>query len=153
MYQKSNFDLERFMTAQNGCYQDVIKELTSGRKLTHWMWYIFPQIQGLGMTSTSKFYAINSLSEANAYLRHPVLSSRIEECLGLVMNYGSLRVKDIFGYPDDLKFHSSLTLFSLSKLRTDAFEQALNVFFKGQVDKRTMDILKLQRPNGDGFLT
>lgn len=143
MNQRSSSDLERFVAAQNGCYQAVIKELFVGRKQTHWMWYIFPQIQGLGVTSTSKFYAINSLSEADAYLRHPVLGHRLEECLGLVMKHRNQNIKDIFGHPDDLKFQSSITLFSLTNLRTEVFKQALQIFFLGQPDKRTIDILHL----------
>jgi len=141
--QRSSIDLERFVVAQNGCYQTVMKELAAGRKQTHWMWYIFPQIQGLGVTSTSKFYAINSLSEADAYLRHPVLGHRLEECLGLVMKHGNQNTKDIFGHPDDLKFHSSITLFSLTNQRTEVFKQALQIFFQGLPDKSTMNILNL----------
>ena len=106
------FQLSRFVHAQDPVYADVLDELRQGRKQTHWMWFIFPQFKGLGHSATAKSFAINSLDEARAYLRHPVLGPRLIECARLVASISNRTVSSIFGYPDDLKFRSSITLFA-----------------------------------------
>ena len=106
------FQLSRFVHAQDPVYADVLDELRQGRKQTHWMWFIFPQFKGLGHSATAKSFAINSLDEARAYLRHPVLGPRLIECARLVASISNTTVSSIFGYPDDLKFRSSITLFA-----------------------------------------
>ena len=106
------FNLQRFVDAQNGIYQQVCAELRRGQKESHWMWFVFPQIQGLGHSSMSQKYAISSRQEAKAYLNHPLLGQRLRECTGIVNHIEGSSIGEIFGYPDDLKFHSSVTLFS-----------------------------------------
>jgi uncharacterized protein (DUF1810 family) len=105
------YDLERFLKAQNPVYADVLAELCEGRKRTHWIWFIFPQAEGLGHSSMAKRYAIKSRDEAAAYLAHPILSTRLLECTELVLAHSGKAAPDIFGSPDDLKFRSSMTLF------------------------------------------
>jgi len=112
MKQPDPFDLQRFVTAQASVYASVLAELRGGRKRTHWMWYIFPQIAGLGYSAMSERYAIASADEAATYLAHPVLGVRLRECVQTVLAVENRSASDIFGYPDDLKLQSSLTLFS-----------------------------------------
>src|SRR3954451_18865691 len=107
-----SFSLARFIEAQESVYPAVLGELREGRKRTHWMWFVFPQIQGLGRSSTAQNYAISSIDEARAYLQHPVLGARLRECTQLVNAIEDRTVLEIFGSPDDLKFHSSMTLFA-----------------------------------------
>jgi uncharacterized protein (DUF1810 family) len=137
----STLDLERFISAQEPVYSTVVSELRNGKKASHWMWFIFPQIDGLGSSPTARHYAIRSLDEANAYLAHPVLGSRLIECTGLVNNVDGKSLREIFGSPDDMKFHSSVSLFSLIESRESAFERALNKYFNGELDERTVAIL------------
>ncbi|MEY2417077.1 MAG: hypothetical protein QOH53_2411 [Ilumatobacteraceae bacterium] len=137
----STLDLERFISAQEPVYSTVVSELRNGTKASHWMWFIFPQIDGLGSSPTARHYAIRSLDEANAYLAHPVLGSRLIECTGLVNNVDGKSLREIFGSPDDMKFHSSVSLFSLIESRESAFERALNKYFNGELDERTVAIL------------
>ena len=137
----TTFDLERFVSAQELVYSTVVSELRNGRKANHWMWFIFPQIDGLGSSPTARHYAIRSLDEAGAYLAHPVLGSRLIECTGLVNNVEGKSLRQIFGSPDDMKFHSSVTLFSLIEPRDSAFERALSKYFDGELDERTIAIL------------
>jgi uncharacterized protein (DUF1810 family) len=106
------YDLERFVEAQAGVYEQVCAELRAGRKRSHWMWFVFPQIRGLGSSEMAMRYAISGLEEARVYLEHPVLGPRLRECAGIVVGVEGRTVEEIFGYPDDLKFHSSVTLFA-----------------------------------------
>ena len=137
----STFDLERFISAQERVYSTVVGELRNGMKASHWMWFIFPQIDGLGFSPTARHYAIRSLEEANAYLAHSILGSRLIECTGLVNNVEGKSLREIFGSPDDMKFHSSVTLFSLIESRESAFERALSKYFNSELDERTIAIL------------
>lgn len=131
--------LRRFIEAQETTYQAALSELQAGRKRTHWMWFIFPQIQGLGQSSTSRFYAIAGRAEAEAYLRHPVLGQRLAECTQAVLNVRGRSVHDIFGSPDDLKFHSSMTLFAAVSPPESVFHQALETCFGDATDPATME--------------
>lgn len=142
------FNLQRFVDAQRPVYAQVLAELRAGRKRSHWMWFIFPQIRGLGSSPLAREYAIASLDEARAYLAHPVLGPRLIECTALVNQIAdrnpSTTVDDIFGYPDNLKFHSSMTLFThtsaaSSATQPNAFQQALQRLFAGQQDQATLD--------------
>ena len=135
------FDLERFVTAQEGIYADTLAELRSGRKRTHWMWFIFPQIDGLAMSATSKRYAIRSLAEARAYLDHPILGPRIIECCETLLALEGRSAAEIFGYPDDLKLRSSMTLFSIADPALEVFHSVLDKYFIGMPDERTIQIV------------
>jgi uncharacterized protein (DUF1810 family) len=135
------FDLERFVVAQALVYDAVVGELRNGLKATHWMWFIFPQVDGLGVSPTARRYAIRSLTEAEAYLDHPLLGRRLIECTGLVNDIEGKSVHDVFGFPDDMKFHSSLTLFSMLTPAHVVFETALNKYFDGTLDTRTVAIV------------
>jgi len=135
------FDLERFVSAQEGVYADTLAELRSGRKRTHWMWFIFPQIDGLAMSATSKRYAIRSLAEARAYLDHPILGPRIIECCETLLALEGRSAAEIFGYPDDLKLRSSMTLFSIADPALAVFHSVLDKYFIGMPDERTIQIV------------
>jgi uncharacterized protein (DUF1810 family) len=136
-----NFDLERFVTAQQDVYSNALRELLDGHKKSHWMWFIFPQIRGLGRSDTARFYAISGRSEAVAYLDHPILGSRLEECTLAMLNHSDLGAYDVLGSPDDLKFHSSLTLFGAATTAGSTFEKALEVFYEGRPDEATLAAL------------
>jgi len=136
------FDLERFVKAQTGCYAQVLAEIRSGRKTTHWMWFIFPQIAGLGSSSTSRYYAIRDHSEAEAYLEHPVLGPRLIECCEAVLSLDGISALQLLGWPDDLKLKSSMTLFALVSPSDDAFQKVLDKFFEGESDDKTIDLLR-----------
>ena len=149
---ETTFDLERFVGAQAGCYEAVRRELAAGEKRTHWMWFIFPQIRGLGSSTMAQRYAISGLAEAQAYLAHPVLGARLRECTRLVNAVRERSVEEIFGYPDNLKFHSSMTLFDWAakageELEGGVFTEALGKYFGGVADGGTMKILG-QRSSG-----
>jgi uncharacterized protein (DUF1810 family) len=135
------YRLQRFVDAQDSCYAQVHSELAAGRKRTHWMWFVFPQIQGLGSSSMAQRFAISGLDEARAYLAHPVLGRRLRECTTLVNALADRTVEDIFGYPDDLKFHSSVTLFARASEAPSVFTEALTKYFKGAPDQATLDRL------------
>ena len=139
-----NSELDRFVHAQDGVYESVLKELRAGRKVTHWMWYVFPQVEGLGTSHMASKYAIESKSEACAYLGHPVLGPRLEECTKLVLQIPHDSLRNIFGYPDDLKFRSCMTLFSQCIDRRSIFSDALEKFCNGRPDDRTLAILQNQ---------
>ena len=141
------FNLNRFVSAQESVYNRVLAELNNGSKRSHWMWYIFPQLDGLAQSTTSKYYAIKSPSEAIAYLNHPVLGARLLECVNTVLNIEGKSVSEIFGYPDDLKLKSSMTLFS--EVATDSvFAQVLDKYFRGERDRKTLGLLqKLENTN------
>ncbi|WP_193164754.1 DUF1810 domain-containing protein [Microbulbifer hainanensis] len=136
------FDLERFEKAQRDVYADALAELTDGQKRSHWMWFIFPQIAGLGHSAMAQRYAINSLEEAKAYLEHPVLGERLQECCQQLMQLEGRSAHDIFGSPDDMKLRSSLTLFAAAEPRNCIFEQLLGRYYRGQADTRTLEILQ-----------
>jgi len=138
------FDLDRFVRAQAPVMVQVRRELGAGRKATHWMWFVFPQLAGLGSSPKAQDYAISSLDEARAYLAHPVLGHRIVECTHLVNAVEGRTAHDIFGTPDDLKFHSSMTLFSLADPYEAAFDVALDKYFGGRGDGRTMELLSIE---------
>ena len=133
-------DLSRFLDAQKDIYEQVLFELKTGQKRSHWMWFIFPQIQGLGSSSTAKHYAIQDADEALSYYRHPDLGERLKECTRILLKIENPDVDYIFGYPDNLKFKSSLTLFSAAT-SDPIFEQGLDHFFHGVRDEQTLQIL------------
>lgn len=136
------FRLQRFVDAQAGVYADALAELTAGRKRTHWMWFVFPQVAGLGLSPTAQLYAISGLDEARAYLAHPVLGPRLRECTAAVNAVQGRTAHEIFGSPDDLKFRSSMTLFGEAAPREAAFREALVRYYAGQPDPRTLEILR-----------
>ena len=140
------FHLQRFVEAQQTTYAQARSELAAGDKRSHWMWFIFPQIQGLGSSSMAQRYAITDMHEARAYLRHPLLGERLRECTSLVLAAEGRSVSNIFGYPDDLKFHSSMTLFASQGKEAGAengvFAEALGKYFSGLADKGTLDRLR-----------
>jgi len=142
------FDLNRFIEAQSPVYGEVLIELRAGRKRTHWMWFIFPQLAGLGHSSTAQFYALGSLAEAKAYLHHPVLGPRLRECTELVLAVEGRAPHDIFGSPDDLKFRSSMTLFAEASSEAGLFEAALAKYFHGEPDPRTLELLGVWPDHG-----
>jgi uncharacterized protein (DUF1810 family) len=135
------FNLERFVAAQNGVYATVLAELHAGRKQTHWIWFIFPQMKGLGRSATAERYAISSRAEAAAYLAHPVLGTRLLECTSLVNEINGRAIEEILGYPDDLKFRSSMTLFANFADGNEVFLAALEKYFHGEFDRSTLDRL------------
>ena len=135
------YNLQRFIAAQDQIHDRVVSELRGGRKRSHWMWFIFPQIRGLGQSSISVMYSISSLDEAGAYLAHPVLGPRLRECTRLVNEINGRSVEEIFGYPDDLKFHSSMTLFARAAPDEAVFSEALKKYFRGELDQLTIDRL------------
>jgi uncharacterized protein (DUF1810 family) len=135
------FDLNRFTKAQERIYGNVLSELKSGRKRTHWMWFIFPQLEGLGHSETARFYAIKSLDEARQYLNHPVLGVRLRQCAAIVLGVKHRSIEDIFGFPDHLKFKSSITLFSRVKNADPVFEAVLARFFQGKPDSLTLELI------------
>ncbi len=133
-----NYNLQRFVEAQAPVYARVLDELRAGRKQTHWIWFIFPQIEGLGYSAMAQRYAIASRDEAVAYLAHPVLGARLRECTVLVNAVEGRSVHDIFGHPDDMKFHSSMSLFAEASGDADPFMPALEKYFGGARDDATL---------------
>jgi uncharacterized protein (DUF1810 family) len=136
------FNLERFVSAQAAVYPQVLVELRAGEKRGHWIWFIFPQMKGLGHSSQSEFYGIGSLEEAMAYLRHPVLGPRLTECARLVNLVENRPIQRILGYPDDLKFCSSMTLFARAAADAAVFNEALKKYFGGEGDPLTLAPLR-----------
>ena len=134
------FDLNRFVQAQEAVSSAVVRELAQGRKQSHWMWFIFPQVAGLGFSAMSQRYAIGSRAEARAYLAHPILGPRLVECTGLVLAVNGRTIHAILGSPDDTKFRSSMTLFATAS-DNPVFEAALDKYFAGERDAATLDIL------------
>ena len=134
------YDLRRFMDAQSGVYEQARAELQVGEKRSHWMWFIFPQIAGLGSSAMAVRYAIGSREEALAYLEHGVLGARLRECSGIVAGLAGRTVEQIFGYPDDLKFRSSMTLFD-AVAPEQVFAEALRKYFGGKPDAATVERL------------
>ncbi len=135
-------DLSRFLKAQEHDYARALSEIRSGRKRSHWMWYIFPQIQGLGFSQTAQFYAIQDLAEAKDYLAHPVLGARLKEISSALLGLDGLSASEIFGYPDDLKLCSSMTLFQLADLDCDIFREVIEKYYDGVPDSKTVRILR-----------
>ena len=136
------FDLRRFVAAQEPIYAAAFAELAAGRKKTHWMWFIFPQIAGLGSSPTAVRYAIGSRGEALAYLDHGVLGPRLLACTRLVAGHAGVPVDSIFGYPDTLKFRSSMTLFATVRSEEPLFGETLDTFFGGERDEATLALLE-----------
>ncbi len=134
-------DLERFVTAQAGSITAALGELRAGRKASHWMWYVFPQAEGLGMSATSRRFAIRSLSHAAAYLAHPVLGPRLRECATALLAHPQRSAHEIMGSPDDLKLQSSMTLFAAVPGADPVYTEVLATFFAGRLDARTIDWL------------
>lgn len=139
--EKDPYNLQRFVDAQNSVFPQVCSELREGRKRGHWMWFIFPQLQGLGYSSMARRYSISSLEEAKAYLKHPVLGLRLRECCRLVTLIEGWPIEVIFTYPDYLKFRSSMTLFAHATSENQVFISALDKYFGGESDPLTLEQL------------
>lgn len=140
------YDLERFVEAQAPCYARVLEELAAGEKTSHWMWFVFPQLRGLGASSTARRFGLTGLEEARAYLAHPLLGSRLRECTRLVLAVEGRTAHEIFGSPDDLKLRSCLTLFAQAAgpspaAQTRVFREALAQYYRGEPDPRTLERL------------
>jgi uncharacterized protein (DUF1810 family) len=135
------FDLQRFVDAQDPVYAAVLEELEAGRKRGHWMWYVFPQVEGLGGSAMAQAYAIGSREEAAAYAAHPILGARLRECTGRVLAVNGRTAEQIFSYPDYLKFRSCMTLFEQCAAEPEVFRAALVKYFDGQPDALTLEIL------------
>ncbi|WP_323844634.1 DUF1810 domain-containing protein [Microbulbifer magnicolonia] len=135
------YNLERFVEAQSRKYDAALAEIAAGQKRSHWMWYVFPQITGLGFSAMAQRYAISGLDEARAYLHHPVLGPRLRECCAQLLQLEGLSAHEIFGSPDDMKLRSSMTLFSAAKNGNSVFDEVLDKYFRGQKDSRTLEIL------------
>lgn len=131
-------DLQRFISAQQRDYETALSEIKNGRKRSHWMWYIFPQIQGLGFSSTSKYYAIKDIHEAEAYLAHPVLGKRLIEISNELLKLSTHNANVVFGSPDDMKLRSSITLFASVPNADGVFQKVLDKFFNGEKDQLTL---------------
>ena len=135
---KDQFDLQRFVDAQNPVFDRVCEELRAGRKQTHWMWFIFPQLAGLGSSAMAARYAISGKPEAQAYLAHKILGPRLRQCTQLVNEIAGRSIHEIFAYPDDLKFHSCVTLFANVTSNNQIFSKALRKYFSGELDPPTI---------------
>ena len=135
------YDLNRFLEAQVADYESALNEIRSGRKASHWMWYIFPQFAGLGTSPTARRYAIRSIEEAEAYLRHPVLGARLIECAQAALDVGGRSALEIFGSPDDLKLRSCATLFAVVSTAGSVFDRLIEKFFQGEPDERTRKLI------------
>lgn len=132
------YGLQRFVNAQEPVYDEIVEELRQGRKRSHWMWFIFPQIRGLGASAMSKRFAISSLAEAEAYLTHPLLGARLRECTELVMQHSDRSIEAILGPVDSLKFRSSMTLYAQITTADDVFATALEMIYGGEADALTL---------------
>lgn len=142
------YDLVRFLDAQADSYARALGELCAGQKRSHWMWFLFPQFDGLGTSATTRRYAIKTLAEAREYLRHPVLGPRLAECTRVVNQLDGRSAQQIFGHPDEMKFCSSMTLFELASGPDSPFATALDKYFSGQRDTRTRDLVRLASERG-----
>ena len=134
-------NLQRFLDPQEKDYPIALSEIKNGKKKSHWMWYIFPQIQGLGFSETSKFYAIENIGEAMGFLNHPVLGKKLIEICSELLNLGTNDAYKIFGSPDDIKLHSSMTLFSSLPNTNSVFQKVLDKYFNGEKDEKTLQII------------
>ena len=135
------FGLDRFLTAQAPVFETALGELETGRKRSHWMWFVFPQLRGLGRSPTAQVYGLGSLEEARAYLAHPVLGPRLERCTQAVVEGAAASLAVIFGSPDDMKFRSSMTLFELAAADGTPYRRALDRFCGGRPDEATLALL------------
>jgi uncharacterized protein (DUF1810 family) len=135
------FDLDRFVAAQEGVYEGALRELRAGRKTGHWIWFIFPQLVGLGRSETSRFYGIKSIEEARAFLAHPTVGARLLECVGAVLGTSGATADQIFGSLDAMKVRSSMTLFHRAAPDEPLFEQVLERFYRGVADEATDALL------------
>ncbi|MFI2812103.1 MULTISPECIES: DUF1810 domain-containing protein [Microbulbifer] len=135
------FDLERFVNAQAPCYESVLAELKAGNKRSHWMWFVFPQVEGLGHSPMAQRYAIGSLDEARAYLQHPVLGTRLRECCEQLLQLEGLSAHEILGSPDDMKLKSSMTLFEQVAGANSPFGRVLERYYGGERDRRSLELL------------
>lgn len=140
------YGLERFVQAQVGVYDRALSEIQSGRKRSHWMWFIFPQFDGLGFSATSKHYAIKSLDEAKAYLGHPVLGPRLSACVEAALAIEGKSATDVFGVPDDMKLRSCATLFASVSPAGSVFDRLLDKYFGGEADETTVRLVANSRP-------
>ncbi|MBC3952002.1 MULTISPECIES: DUF1810 domain-containing protein [Pseudomonas] len=136
---EDTYNLQRFVDAQDPVFEQVLKELSAGRKQSHWMWYVFPQISGLGHSEMARRYAITCLDEAQAYLAHPLLGARLEQCAKIIEPHIQWTARQIFGSPDDLKLHSSMTLFANAAPQRKVFQGVLDTFFDGNHDASTLE--------------
>jgi uncharacterized protein (DUF1810 family) len=144
---KDAFDLDRFVQAQERTYPQVLRELSDGRKTSHWMWFVFPQLRGLGHSTMSHRYGIGSLAEARAYLAHPLLGPRLMQCAALTLRIEGRSIDAIFGSPDDMKFRSCMTLFGRAADDRTCFDAALQKYFAGRPDLRTLELLAAENAN------
>ncbi len=135
------YDLERFVRAQRDCYERALSEIRAGQKHTHWMWFIFPQIDGLGFSATAKIYSIKSIEEAKAYLNHPILGPRLLECAKAAVLVEGKSALEVFGSPDDMKLKSSATLFACMTPPDSVFARVLERYFGGERDSKTIQLL------------
>lgn len=137
-----NYNLERFVTAQKGIYFTALQELQRGRKDSHWMWFIFPQVKGLGRSAASEYYGISGLDEATAYMEHPVLGPRLTECAWALLQHKDKTASEIMGHIDAMKLRSSMTLFREAAPENPLFDAVLNAFYNGEPDHRTQMLLR-----------
>ncbi len=137
----AQYDLDRFLKGQARNYDAALQEIREGCKRSHWMWYVFPQIQGLGYSSTAQYYAIRDLGEAKAYLQHPILRERLLEISNALLALDSHNASAVFGWPDDMKLRSSMTLFAQAEPSCDVFQRVLDQYFNGKMDENTLSIL------------
>jgi uncharacterized protein (DUF1810 family) len=138
-------DLTRFMEAQERDYQTAFAEVKKGKKRSHWMWYIFPQVEGLGISEISQFYAIKDIQEAESYLKHPVLGSRLIRICKELLKQDVSDANLIFGSPDDMKLKSCMTLFASLENTDEVFQEVLNKYFKGAKDDKTLSIITIKK--------
>ena len=138
---RDTYNLQRFVDAQRGVHAQAEAELRAGRKESHWMWYVFPQIKGLGQSAMAQKYAISSAAEATEYLNHPELGKRLRDCTQIVTAISGRSIQDIFGYPDHLKFHSSMTLFAHAGNDNQVFMDALRKYYRSEFDHQTIERL------------
>jgi uncharacterized protein (DUF1810 family) len=138
MTEPDPYDLHRFLTAQADDYECALAELQRGRKESHWIWYVFPQVAGLGHSSMAQEYAIRSKDEAIEYLGHPILGARLHKCSEALLRHQGKQIQDIMGFPDDLKLRSSMTLFAIVSAPDSIFHKVLNAFYSDEMDERTV---------------
>ena len=137
-----DYNLNRFLEAQESTYQTALSEITNGKKRSHWMWYIFPQVAGLGFSETSQYYGIKTIAEAKAYLNHPVLGKRLIEISEVLLTINGKSANQVFGSPDDMKLKSSMTLFAAISDEDSVFNKVLEKYFDGKEDAKTLQLLK-----------
>jgi uncharacterized protein (DUF1810 family) len=147
MSDADSYNLERFVSAQVGDYEIAVQELRRGRKKSHWIWYIFPQVAGLGSSSTARRYAIHTRDEAVAYLAHELLGPRLHECAQALLRLGECDIDRVMGFPDNLKLKSSMTLFAAISPAESVFQVVLDRYFSGQTDPKTLAYLSRQAAN------